>query len=66
MNEQQAKEFVIKTILEGDKNKIARVIQRFQKVYGKKRSGGDKESVRPESTLDRNLSPQDPEFWEKE
>lgn len=36
--EQQAKEYVIKTILTGDSKRISEVISHFQKAYGKSRS----------------------------
>lgn len=52
MTKDEAKKFVIDTILTGDKDKIARVIRRFQEVYGNQRSRGNKEDIRPESTMD--------------
>lgn len=52
MTKEEAKKFVIDTILTGDSKMIARVVKRYQEVYGKSRPNGEKTDLPAQEHMD--------------
>ena len=52
MTADEAKDYVIETILTGDKLRIARVIEKYRKAYGKSRSNGKEENISTKTNTD--------------
>jgi hypothetical protein len=70
MNQQEALEYVKKTIITGDKKRIVAVLEHYLKAYGKSGSNGTKELLQSKDNIPTNevrpeKDPQTPEFWAK-
>lgn len=62
----EAKDFVIQTILTGDSKRIAKVIERYRKTYGKKRSDGKEENIPVKADMDLALVAEEIGLTQKE